>query len=139
MYSEIKSFLSKSSKMYDYILVDSGNFDNYKIKRFIMQISKVKIKVINPNILGIKEIERNKGNKEIKEPINRKGLHIIYNKYCFNLVSSLVLEKYFKNVKDIYTIFYQKEFINLSEKIQKSENIKLKNNIKIQLEKIVDK
>ena len=119
MYSEIKSFLSKSLKRYNYILVDSGNTGDYKIKRFIMQISNVKVKVIDLNSLGVKEIERNKENKEIGESINKDGLHIIYNKYCFNSVSPLILKKYFKNVKDIYTIFYQKGFINLSKKFKK--------------------
>ena len=42
MYSKIKSFLLKSSKKYDYILVDSGNTEKYKIKQIIRQMSNVK-------------------------------------------------------------------------------------------------
>ena len=138
IYSEIKSFLLKSSKKYDYILVDSGNTGNYKIKQIIMQTSNVKIKVIDPNTLGIKDIEGNIEIKKVKKQNNNGSLHIIYNKYYFNSVSPLIFKNILKNFKNIHTIFYQKEFIKLSEKIQKSENIKFKNNIKKKLEKILE-
>ena len=130
IYSEIKSFLLKCSKKYDYILVDSGNTGNYRIKQIIMQTSNVKIKVIDPNTLGIKDIEGNIEIKKVEKQNNNSSLHIIYNKYYFNSVSPLIFKNILKNFKNIHTIFYQKEFIKLSEKIQKSENIRLKNNIK---------
>ena len=41
------------------------------------------------------------------------------NKYYFNLVSPVILKKILKNFKNRYTIFCQKEVINLSEKILK--------------------
>ena len=138
IYSEIKSFLLKCSKKYDYILVDSGNTGNYKIKQIIMQTSNVKIKVIDPNTLGIKDIEGNIETEKVEKQNNNSSLHIIYNKYYFNSVSPLIFKNILKNFKNIHTIFYQKEFIKLSEKIQKSENIKLKNNIKKKLEKILE-
>ena len=138
IYSEIKSFLLKSSKKYDYILVDSGNTGNYKIKQIIMQTSNVKIKVIDPNTLGIKDIEGNIETEKVEKQNNNISLHIIYNKYYFNSVSPLIFKNILKNFKNIHTIFYQKEFIKLSEKIQKSKNIKLKNNIKKKLEKILE-
>ncbi len=138
IYSEIKSFLLKCSKKYDYILVDSGNTGNYKIKQIIMQTSNVKIKVIDPNTLGIKDIEGNIEIKKVEKQNNNSSLHIIYNKYYFNSVSPLIFKNILKNFKNIHTIFYQKEFIKLSEKIQKSENIKFKNNIKKKLEKILE-
>ena len=138
IYSEIKSFLLKCSKKYDYILVDSGNTGNYKIKQIIMQTSNVKIKVIDPNTLGIKDIEGNIEIKKVEKQNNNSSLHIIYNKYYFNSVSPLIFKNILKNFKNIHTIFYQKEFIKLSEKIRKSENIKLKNNIKKKLEKILE-
>ena len=138
IYSEIKSFLLKCSKKYDYILVDSGNTGNYKIEQIIMQTSNVKIKVIDPNTLGIKDIEGNIEIKKVEKQNNNSSLHIIYNKYYFNSVSPLIFKNILKNFKNIHTIFYQKEFIKLSEKIQKSENIKLKNNINKKLEKILE-
>ena len=138
IYSEIKSFLLKCSKKYDYILVDSGNTGNYKIKQIIMQTSNVKIKVIDPNTLGIKDIEGNIETEKVEKQNNNISLHIIYNKYYFNSVSPLIFKNILKNFKNIHTIFYQKEFIKLSEKIQKSKNIKLKNNIKKKLEKILE-
>ena len=138
IYSEIKSFLLKCSKKYDYILVDSGNTGNYRIKQIIMQTSNVKIKVIDPNTLGIKDIEGNIEIKKVEKQNNNSSLHIIYNKYYFNSVSPLIFKNILKNFKNIHTIFYQKEFIKLSEKIQKSENIRLKNNIKKKLEKILE-
>ena len=49
----------KKLKKYDYILVDSVNTGNYKMKQIIRQMSNVKINVIDPNVLGIKDIEKN--------------------------------------------------------------------------------
>ena len=106
IYSEIKSFLLKCSKKYDYILVDSGNTGNYKIKQIIMQTSNVKIKVIDPNTLGIKDIEGNIEIKKVEKQNNNSSLHIIYNKYYFNSVSPLIFKNILKNFKNIHTIFY---------------------------------
>ena len=106
IYSEIKSFLLKCSKKYDYILVDSGNTGNYRIKQIIMQTSNVKIKVIDPNTLGIKDIEGNIEIKKVEKQNNNISLHIIYNKYYFNSVSPLIFRNLLKNYKNMHTIFY---------------------------------
>ena len=98
----------------------------------------MKIKAMVPNILGIKDIEENIEIGKAEKQNNNSSLHIIYNKYYFNSVSPLIFKNILKNFKNIHTIFYQKEFIKLSEKIQKSENIRLKNNIKKKLEKILE-
>ena len=103
-----------------------------------MQMSNVKINVIAPNVLGIKDIEENIEIEKANKQNNNSSLHIIYNKYYFNSVSSLIFKNILKNFKNIHIIFSQKEFIKLSEKIQKSENIRLKNNIKKKLEKILE-
>ena len=126
-YNEIKKFLFENFKKYDYILVDSGNNCNYKIKQIIMKLSNIKINVIDNKLLGIKELERNtlNGTKEnYKKP---NCLHIIYNKYYFNSVSQLILKNLFKNTFKIHTIFYRKKLKNLTKQIQKNKNIKLNN------------
>ena len=82
-------------------------------------MSNVKINVIDPNVLGIKDVEKNMEIEKANKQKNNSSLHIIYNKYYFNSVSPLIFKNILKNFKNIHTIFYQKEFIKLSEKIQK--------------------
>ena len=137
-YNEIKKFLFENSKKYDYILVDSGNNCNYKIKQIIMKFSNIKINVIDNKLLGIKELERNTLNGTEENYKNPNCLHIIYNKYYFNSVSQLILKNLFKNTFKIHTIFYRKKFKNLTNQIQKNENIKLNKNTERKIKKILE-
>ena len=63
------------------------------MKRIIRQISNVKIKAMVPDILGMKDIEENIKINKAKKQNNNSSLHIIYNKYYFNLVSPLTFKK----------------------------------------------
>ena len=128
-YNEIKKFLFENSKKYDYILVDSGNNCNYKIKQIIMKFSNsnIKINVIDNKLLGIEELERNTLNGTEENYKNQNCLHIIYNKYYFNSVSQLILKNLFKNTFKIHTIFYRKKLKNLTKQIQKNKKIKINN------------
>ena len=47
-------------------------------------MSNVKINVIDPNVLGIKDIEENIEIKKVDKQNNNSSLHIICNKYYFN-------------------------------------------------------
>ena len=49
-----------------------------------MQTSNVKIKVIDPNTLGIKDIEENIEIEKANKQNHTSSLHIICNKYYFN-------------------------------------------------------
>ena len=71
-----------------------------------MQTSNVKIKVIDPNTLGIKDIEENIEIEKADKQNNNSSLHIIYNKYYFNSVSPLIFRNLLKNYKNMHTIFY---------------------------------
>ena len=71
-----------------------------------MQTSNVKIKVIDPNTLGIKDIEENIEIEKADKQKNNSSLHIIYNKYYFNSVSPLIFRNLLKNYKNMHTIFY---------------------------------
>ena len=71
-------------------------------------MSNVKINVIAPNVLGIKDIEENIEIEKADKQNNNSSLHIIYNKYYFNSVSSLIFKNILKNSKNIHTIFSQK-------------------------------
>ena len=137
-YNEIKKFLFENSKKYDYILVDSGNNCNYKIKQIIMKLSNIKINVIDNKMLGIKELERNTLNGTEENYKNQNCLHIIYNKYYFNSVSQLILKNLFKNTFKIHTIFYRKKLKNLTNQIQKNKNIKLNKNTERKIKKILE-
>ena len=59
-----------------------------------MQTSNVKIKVIDPNTLGIKDVEKNMEIEKANKQNNNNSLHIIRNKYYFNLVSQLIFKKF---------------------------------------------
>ena len=71
-------------------------------------MSNVKINVIAPNVLGIKDIEENIEIEKADKQNNNSSLHIIYNKYYFNSVSSLIFKNILKNFKNIHMIFSQK-------------------------------
>ena len=73
-----------------------------------MQMSNVKINVIAPNVLGIKDIEENIEIAKADKQNNNSSLHIIYNKYYFNSVSPLIFKNILKNFKNIHIIFSQK-------------------------------
>ena len=53
-------------------------------------MSNVKINVIDPNVLGIKDVEENIEIETADTQNNNSSLHIIRNKYYFNLVSPLI-------------------------------------------------
>ena len=78
------------------------------MKQIIRQMSNVKINVIDPNVLGIKDVEKNMEIEKANKQNNNNSLHIICNKYYFNLVSPLIFKKILKNFKNRYTIFSQK-------------------------------
>ena len=71
-------------------------------------MSNVKINVIDPNVLGIKDVEKNIEIEKADKQNNNSSLHIIYNKYYFNSGSSLIFKNILKNFKNIHTIFSQK-------------------------------
>ena len=55
-----------------------------------MQMGEKEIKAIDLNTLGIKDIEENIEIKKVDKQNNNSSLHIIRNKYYFNLVSPLI-------------------------------------------------
>ena len=71
-------------------------------------MSNVKINVIAPNVLGIKDIEENIEIAKVDKQNNNSSLHIICNKDYFNSGSSLIFKNILKNFKNIHTIFSQK-------------------------------
>ena len=73
-----------------------------------MQMGEKEIKAIDLNTLGIKDIEGNTEIKKVEKQNNNSSLHIIYNKYYFNSVSSLIFKNILKNFKNIHMIFSQK-------------------------------
>ncbi len=66
----------------------------------------MKIKAMVPDILGMKDIEENIKINKAKKQNNNSSLHIIYNKYYFNSVSSLIFRNLLKNFKNMHTIFH---------------------------------
>ena len=136
----IKEFLNEQNKNnYDYILIDIGDNANRKIKNEILKISDKKIKVISPNLLGIKGLKQTETNVNLKRQIPKNSLHIIVNKYYFNSISGMILKKIIGKNNKFSIIFYNKKIKNLKSKKIKNEEIKinliLENKIKNILEK----
>lgn len=71
-------------------------------------MSNVKINVIDPNVLGIKDIEKNIEIKKADKQNNNSSLHIIYNKYYFNSVSSLIFKNILKKFQEYSYNFLSK-------------------------------
>ena len=130
----LEYFIKFYIKKYDYVLVDIGNYSDRKIKQKMINLSDKNILVIANNLLGIKGIEKFGVETYTKKKSKENSLHIIINKYYFNSISKDI----FKNLVDkkikLSTIFYNKNLVNLQNKILKNKkinlNIFLKNKIK---------
>lgn len=125
-------------KKYDYIIVDVGNkIETQNIYKNIRKQYKI-IHIIDASTLGIKELKELAMKEQKNQNRSEYSLHIIYNKYYFNLISPLIIKKILKKSKNITTIFYQNKFKNLVNQISKKENIELNINLKRKIEKILN-
>ncbi len=59
-----------------------------------MRMGEEEIKAMDLNTLGIKDIEENIEIEKADKQNNNSSLHIIRNKYYFNLVSQLIFKKF---------------------------------------------
>lgn len=100
------------NKKYDYILIDLSKSNNEKINREILKNSDYNLLVFEPNLLGIREIERllEKYKKDWKIP--RKSLHIVENKKKFNSISKELILKIFPYKNKIF-IFKENKIYNI--------------------------
>ena len=134
-YNNILEYFTKYYiKKYDYVLVDIGDSANRRIKQKIVKISDKNIMVMTNDLLGIKEVERLSLESNLKEDNKENSLHIILNKYYFNSISNSIFKNLVKRKIKFSTIFYNKKFINLSNKILKNRkfnfNLFFKNKLK---------
>lgn len=126
-------------KKYDYIIVDVGNnVDIQNILKNVRILYKM-INVLDASALGIKELKEIAIKEQNIKRYNNNSLHIIYNKYYFNFISPLILKNVLDKTKKITTIFYKTKLENLAKQISKNINIKLNNNLKMKIEKILNK
>ena len=112
-------------KKYDYILVDIGDNANKKIKEKIIEKSNKTIIILTNDLLGIKQIDKIRQKLNNLEEKEKKSLHIILNKYYFNLISNSIFKNLIKKKIKINTIFYNQKYINLQDKILKKEKMNL--------------
>ena len=112
-------------KKYDYILVDIGDNANKKIKEKIIKKSNKTIIILTNDLLGIKQIDKIRQKLNNLEEKEKKSLHIILNKYYFNLISNSIFKNLIKKKIKINTIFYNQKYINLQDKILKKEKMNL--------------
>lgn len=100
------------NKKYDYILIDLSKSNYEKINREILKNSDYNLLVFEPNLLGIREIERllEKYKKDWKIP--RKSLHIVENKKKFNSISKELILKIFPYKNKIF-IFKENKIYNI--------------------------
>ena len=81
----IENFLKNSSQKYSVIIFDTGSHDKWKVNEVLFTQSSIILKIVDPNLLGIKR-ERNYALKQLEKHRKKEdGLHIVVNKY--NLLS----------------------------------------------------
>ena len=112
-----------------YTIIEMNSLENIKLTNEIIKNTDKIIFLIEANYLGIKRgqeiLERLKDEKYL----NKKGLHIIFNKIEKNKISNKILEEIFKDYKIIENIKFNRNFTrNSFNSILKNKN---KVNLKI--------
>ena len=76
-------------------------------------------------------------NQKNSEQNIKQDLHIIQNKYYFNSISNLILKNIFKDFCNVHKILYNKNYIDLNQKVLENQKIKINNSTKKIIKKII--
>ena len=133
-YSKIINYkiIKKLEKDYNYILIE---IPPQKINKKILNNSDIKILLIRPNLLGIKNSKKIIEKNNIYNINNIKIILNNYNKYSIN---EKIIKNIFNENKIIGKILYKKQYENLINKNLKSLKIN-QNNKKTEINSILEK
>ena len=106
-----------------YIIIEINPSENIKLtNEIIKNIDKIIIS-IEANYLGIKRGQEILRRLEDEKDLNKKGLHIVFNKIEKSKISNIILEEIFKDYKNIGNIMFNKNFTrNSFNSILKNKN-----------------
>ena len=133
----LKIFKKYYTENYDYVLVDIGNEIYGKIKAKVVNLSDKEIVVIANDLLGIKEIEEICFKNRNIQSDSKRSLHIVTNKYYFNMISNKILKTITKKEFNLSVILYNKKYIK--NKMVFSNNKKLNIILKNKIKNIINK
>lgn len=133
----LKIFKKYYTENYDYVLVDIGNEIYGKIKAKVVNLSDKEIVVIANDLLGIKEIEEICFKNRNIQSDSKRSLHIVTNKYYFNMISNKILKNITKKEFNLSVILYNKKYIK--NKMVFSNNKKLNIILKNKIKNIINK
>lgn len=121
----LEYFFQEYIKKYDYIIIDSGEIRNKKIKQIFIEKSNKNIIILGNDLIDIKEINNYKNNINNCIKKEKNNLYIIQNKYKYNSISHFIIKNIFRDYANFSNISYNKKFHNLAQQIQKNEKLKL--------------
>ena len=134
----MKNFLSLKQK-YNFIIIDLAKNNDENINKEILKNSDINFLVIEPNILGIKEIERTIDRYINKWKIDKGSLHIIANKKKYDSMNKKIISKFFFNQYKIYEIKENKIFSIMINHSFKNKILLKNKKIISSIKKIVNK
>ncbi len=132
-----KQFLKEIVNKYDFIIIDIGNYANYKIKSEILKKSDKSIVVLNDELLGVKRLEEMTNKYINRNSKSKLSLHIIHNKYYFNSISNSIIKNLINQNIKYSTIFYNSKFKGLNKNLIQNKKFKINIFLKYQIEKIL--
>lgn len=132
-----KQFLEEIVNKYDFIIIDIGNYANYKIKSEILKKSDKSIVVLNDELLGVKRLEEMTNKYINRNSKSKLSLHIIHNKYYFNSISNSIIKNLINQNIKYSTIFYNSKFKGLNKNLIQNKKFKINIFLKYQIEKIL--
>lgn len=140
---KIKNIINKFFKLlkqkYDFILIDLNKTNKKEISKELLEKSNTNFIVLEPNLLGIKEIEQLLNLYILEWKINKNSLHIIKNKKSFISVNRKLISKYLSFKNKIFEIGENNFFYFLTNHYFRKK-IFLKNKIiKKEIDKIINK
>ena len=106
-----------------YTIIEMNSSENIKLTNEIIKNTDKIIIPIEANYLGIKRGQEILKRLEDEKYLNKKGLHIVFNKIEKSKISNKILEESFKDYKIIGNIKFNRNFTrNSFNSILKNKN-----------------
>jgi len=128
--------LKMYQKEFDYIIIDLGKSNNYKINKEVLKIANKNIVMMKGNLLGIKKIQGILEKYKYDYKIPEKSLHIVENEYSFKSINIKLQKEIFNKIK-INKISYYKFFNNYTNKHIIKRKIIFNKKLKKEINKII--
>lgn len=135
----LKVFFKIIEKKYNFIIIDLSNNRDEIINREIIENSYTNFILLEPNLLGIKEVKKLLEKYILKWKINKNSIFIIENKKSFISVNKKFIFKYLSIYNKIFEIRENKFYYILLNHYYKRKILIKNKAIKYDLNKILKK